>query len=52
MIASLMQDWSHHVLYLLGNKFGETLIESYIFSFKKMHFRQDIGGYFVSASMC
>ena len=38
----------------LGTNFSELLIEIRIFSFKKMYlkYRQEIGGHFVSASMC
>ena len=37
----------------LGTNFSEILIKSYTFSFKKMHFKTlQIGGHFVSASMC
>ena len=38
----------------LGTKFSEIWIEIHTFSFKKMHLkkRQEIGGHFVSASMC
>ena len=36
----------------LGTNFNEILIEIYIFSFKKMHLKMEIGSHFVSASMC
>ena len=36
---------------LLGTNFGETLIETSIFSFKKMHLKMSFAFFFVSASM-
>ena len=40
----------------LGTNFNEILIEIYTFSFKKMHsknvVRREIGGHFISASVC